>query len=333
MLFSDLKGFSKIKNNELKMRLVQFTENDILGQLLNSSNHIYHNTWGDAFYICSDNPLVLAEIALQIRDKIRNKDWKQFGLNESIAVRIALHAQMARVMLTPDGVVSNVIGKGVDKTARIEPITEPNDVICSEAFYQLLVNEEPVNISGIHIGRKALAKNFGQMDLFRLVWAREAPEQKLPAIVTPTLPMPRIKRKSTDREKTDFLYQAFGTIRSYLQEALSQLSNSNPDVEFSLRDITSAKYVCEVYLHGERKNGCKVWIGGHQFGGNGISYSEGSFGLETDGSINEMLQVEDDGSELYLKSFMGGVYGLAQDKMSPEQAAEYLWKRFIKQLE
>jgi len=64
MLFSDLKGFSKIKNDDLKTKLVNFTEHDILRQLLNPTNHIYVNTWGDAFYICSENPVALAEIAL-----------------------------------------------------------------------------------------------------------------------------------------------------------------------------------------------------------------------------------------------------------------------------
>jgi len=333
MLFSDLKGFSKIQNDELKTKLFRFTRKDILDQLLNPSNHIYYNTWGDAFFICSDNPVALAEIALQIRDKIRNKDWAHFGLTEGIAVRIALHAQMARVIMGPDGTVSNVVGKGVDKTARIEPVTEPNDVFCSDLFHQLLVNEGAQNIRGVAIGRRALAKSFGEMDLFRIVWTSEALQQPLPAAALQTRPMPQIKRKPTDRERTDFLYQSFSAIQSYFQAALSQLSNLYPDVETSLRVITNTKFVCEIYLHGQLKNSCKVWIGGHHFAGNSISYSEGRFGLDTDNSVNELLQVEDDGSDIFLKPLMSMDYGHAGGKMTPEQAAEYLWKRLTKALE
>jgi len=333
MLFSDLKGFSKIKNDDLKAKLVSFLKTDILGQLLDSTNHIYVNTWGDAFYICSENPIALAEIALLIRDRIKNKDWIRFGLNEDLEVRIALHAQMARVVTESDGRISNVTGKGVDTTARIEPVTKSNEVFCSEAFHQILVSENPRNIRSFPVGRTALAKNFGEMNLFRLVWTSESPQHPQFITGTPLPPMPPIKRKRTDREKTDFLYNAFNIIRSYLQQALDQLSNSNPDVECSLRDITNTKFICEIYLGGEHKNSCKVWIGGDLFGGNGISYSEGRFGLDNDSSINELLQVEDDGFEIFLKPLMGAVYGQSdKTKFSPEQAAEHLWKRFTNPL-
>jgi class 3 adenylate cyclase len=332
MLFSDLKGYSKIKNDDLKTNLVKFAENDIIGQLLNPSNHIYVNTWGDAFYICSENPVALAEIALQMRDKIRNKDWVKFGLNEDLEVRIALHTQIARVMSDPDGKISNVVGKAVDTTARIEPVTKPNDVFCSETFHHLLLNENPRNIRSIEVGRMPLAKNFGEMNLFRLVWASEAPLQTVPTTRL-TTPMPRINQKPTDRERNNFLYESLSTIRSYLQDALTQLSNANPNVEFSLRDITNTKLICEIYLNGQHKNSCKVWVGGHLLGSNAINYSEGRFDIDNDNSINEILQVEDDGSELYLKSIMGRVYGEVKDKLSPEDAAEHIWKRFTKPLE
>jgi len=334
MLFSDLKGFSKIQNDDLKTKLVNFARTDILGRLLNPTNHFYANTWGDAFNICSENPVALAEIALQIRDKIKNTDWIKFGLNEDVEVRIALHAQIAQVIVENDGTISNVVGKGVDTTARIEPVTIPNEVFCSETFHHLLVNEKPRNIRSFAKGRMMLAKGFGEMDLFGLVWASEASQQAQPITVrpTPTTPMPRINGKPTDRERNDFLYKAFSTIRSYLQEALGQLSSSNPNVEFSLRDITNTQFICEIYLNGQHKNSCKVWVGGHGLGSSAINYAEGRINVDRDGSINEILQVEDDGAELYFKSFMS-IYGQSLDKMSPEQAAEHIWIRFTKPLE
>src|ERR671923_2696332 len=89
MLFSDLKGFSKIKNDDLKEKLQVFLKREIQDRLLDSTNHFYFNTWGDAFYICSENPVRLAELALQIRDKVRNNDWIRFGLSEDLEIRIA----------------------------------------------------------------------------------------------------------------------------------------------------------------------------------------------------------------------------------------------------
>jgi len=333
MLFSDLKGYSKIKSDEIKTKLVNFTRTDILNQLLNSTNHIYQNTWGDAFFICSDNPVVLAEIALQIRDKIKNKDWMKFGLNEAVAIRIALHAQTAQVIVGPDGTVSNVVGKGVDKTARIEPITEPNEVFCSDVFYKFLINESPQNIRGIAIGRRPLAKNFGDMDLFRLVWTSETPQKPLATAVLNTPSIPLIKRKLTDLERNDFLFQTFSEILSYLRIALNQLSTSYSDVKGSLRVITDTKFICEVYMYGQLKNSCKIWIGRNMFPTNSINYSEGRFDLDNDNSFNESLQVEDNGSEMFLKPLMSMGYNNVSNKMSPEQAAEYLWRRLTSTLE
>jgi class 3 adenylate cyclase len=333
MLFSDLKGYSKIKSDEIKTKLVNFTRTDILNQLLNSTNHIYQNTWGDAFFICSDNPVVLAEIALQIRDKIKNKDWMKFGLDEAISVRIALHAQTAQVIVGLDGTVSNVVGKGVDTTARIEPVTEPNEVFCSDVFQQLLVSESAQNIRGIAIGRRALAKNFGDMDLFRLVWASETPQKPLAVASLKTPSIPLIKRKPSDLERNDFLYQAFREILSYLQTALNQVSTSYLEVKGSLRVINDTKFICEIYMDGQLKSSCKIWIGRDMFPTNSINYSEGRFGLNNDNSFNESLQVEDDGSKMFLKPLMSMGYNSANNKMSPEQAAEYLWKRLTNTLE
>ena len=66
ILFSDLKGFSKIKDDNLKAKLVQ-NLTDVKNHILNQDNNFFCNTWGDAFFICSYNPLDLAEIALKMK--------------------------------------------------------------------------------------------------------------------------------------------------------------------------------------------------------------------------------------------------------------------------
>jgi len=69
----------------------------------------------------------------------------------------------------------------------------------------------------------------------------------------------------------------------------------------------------------------------------GISYAEGPLHYGTN-SCNEMLSVSEDQGELRLSSLMGiglGQVGRQFDlkRMSPEQAAEYLWRRFVMPLE
>ena len=64
-----------------------------------------------------------------------------------------------------------------------------------------------------------------------------------------------------------------------------------------------------------------------------IGYSEGQR-IIRDNSYNEVIGVEEDGTDLYLKFSMGGLYYQQDVKhFNPEEAAEALWKRFAASLE
>jgi hypothetical protein len=146
-------------------------------------------------------------------------------------------------------------------------------------------------------------------------------------------PMPSIKRKPTDKQRSDFLYQAFAVIRSYLEEALQQLAATRPDIETEFRPVTNNKFVCEVYLNGELRGRCKIWIGGFTSPDSSINYAEGRFRIENDNSYNEVLHVESDGFELFLKPLINHSYGSSQSRLTPQQAAEHLWKRLTHPLQ
>lgn len=333
ILFSDLEGYSKVKDDTLKSRLVSILEDDVKNHILNPSNHFYYNTWGDAFFICSDNPAELADIALQMRDKVRNRNWKGLGYQDDIAIRIGLHIQRVKVSHNPDDTVKNVIGEGVDTTARIEPVTEPDQVFCSALFYQHLMTDENPKIKGLPVGKRQLAKSFGEMDLYRLLWSHEVAKH---ANSLPNIPLPKISQRPTDKQRNEFLYKAFDFIRSYLQNALVRLEAENPGIETSCREITSTKFVCEIYLRGESKSRCKIWIGGFFSRVDSIHYAGDNFDLNADNSWNESLQIDDDGSEIFLKPLMGMGFTVPKppkDKLSPSDAAEYLWARFVHVLE
>jgi class 3 adenylate cyclase len=172
MLFSDVKGFSKIQDNELIARFSDIIHGDIQ-QFLTPENHFRVNSWGDAFYICSESAIALTEIALQMRDKFRIHNWGKDGLPNDLAVRIALHMQEVKVIYKDEGTeVADVVGRDVNLAARIEPITEPNAVFCSELFYMFIKDRHP-KISGIYLGKKPLAKAFGELEMYELLWSHE----------------------------------------------------------------------------------------------------------------------------------------------------------------
>ena len=170
----------------------------------------------------------------------------------------------------------------------------------------------------------------------RLEKTDELASQKQASIQNPTFeaPLPEIKKKFTQRDKDIFLKDSFKKIKSYFQHALSRLEEKYPDIETDFTEIHNFKFTCTIYLNGDVKTKCKIWMGG-PLSSDSISYYEGDFNLDQDGSCNDWITVNDEGAALGLKPSGFGLVSpdIEKDKaLSPEKAAEYLWLRFTERL-
>jgi len=149
------------------------------------------------------------------------------------------------------------------------------------------------------------------------------------AIKAPSRYMPKIRRSPTDLEKRRFIQTCFDTLVRHFKEALAELSAQDAAIEGEIKEINATKYVAEIFVNGEKRAHCKFWLG-DRMGGDGIAYSETDFGWD-DNSFNEMLSLVQD--ELALKPLMGDFggragEGLNLEHLTPEEAAEFLWRRF-----
>ncbi len=149
----------------------------------------------------------------------------------------------------------------------------------------------------------------------------------------PIVPMPRIKQEVTDQDKTHFLRGAFKTIAMFFQTGLKQLSLQQAGLSVDYEDITNTQFMARIYHHGMERCTCKIWRDG--FSGEGIGYAEGRIAFGDNNSYNERLTVVQEGNALGLRMLMGGAYGYQDSTnfMTPTQAAESLWMRFIAPLE
>jgi len=107
-------------------------------------------------------------------------------------------------------------------------------------------------------------------------------------------------------------------------------------VEFDLTPVNATKFTAEIFVGGKSCARCKIWIGG-MMGGDDIAYAEGHTMLGSN-SLNEDLSIKEVNCELVLGSLMGTAFGGVGDgldlhRLSPEEAAEYLWRRFVWGLE
>jgi hypothetical protein len=148
------------------------------------------------------------------------------------------------------------------------------------------------------------------------------------------IPMPRIKKAFTDLDRERFLRESFAAIASYFQAALKYLDQGVPEIDTDFDEIQRYKFVARIFINGQEEARCKVWRGG--LGGDGIGYCEDFWDYDEDNTFSEQLSIESSDTELGLKFLMGcrwGNEGNARGLLSPQIAAEELWKRFIQRIE
>jgi hypothetical protein len=91
-----------------------------------------------------------------------------------------------------------------------------------------------------------------------------------------------------------------------------------------------------VFIIGKKAARCKIWFG-EMFSANQICYYEGNDNFGN--AINEALSIAHDDYELCLSALMKTGFNRGDvvkkmdlNKLSPEEAAEYLWQRFISKI-
>ena len=148
------------------------------------------------------------------------------------------------------------------------------------------------------------------------------------------VPLPKIKKEYTQRDKDIFLREALTTVRAYFQDALKELEHSYQEVQTDFMEIHNFKFICTVYVRGQVANRCKIWLGG-MMSTDSIAYQTGEFSIDTDNSFNALLRVNDGEQSLGFdcSGMWFGSYGNQQEQfVNAQEAAELLWRKFTDDL-
>jgi len=142
----------------------------------------------------------------------------------------------------------------------------------------------------------------------------------------------RVRRDFTDREKDEFLEHSFAYIERFFDNSLAELQARNPGIEARFRKIDATHFTASVYVHGQKRTGCRIWLAGRESFAGGIGFSTGE--ASDDHSFNEALSVVDDGYSLLFKAFGLAFHGgTRDDNLTQHGGAEYLWSVFIRTLQ
>lgn len=169
LLFSDVKGFSKMSEKEC-LNFCKFFHSGIQRDVLSRYDReiTLKNTWGDALHVVMNDVFLAGKLALELRDWVANYDWIAAGLKTQLKIRIGLHAGV--VSHVEDPIISNFnyIGRNTSKAARIEPITFEGQVFVSQAYASLLAAETQNELTCEYVGNRDLPKNSGSIKVYLL---------------------------------------------------------------------------------------------------------------------------------------------------------------------
>jgi len=141
-------------------------------------------------------------------------------------------------------------------------------------------------------------------------------------IATMELPsIPILKIEKTDLEKRQFILQTFHTIENYFSRALEEIKLQNPSLDYLYRRITNECFITELFLNGSHKGQCKIWIPHNGYSRDSIHYNQDL----SETSWMDAIRLSNNKFELSLCAWN-------LQEASPEQIAEYLWKKLTEQL-
>ncbi len=166
MLFGDVKGFSKLKDEEIPIFVARLlgTIGEVLARY--GSAVLFRNTWGDGIFAVFSDAQTAAACALELQAAIGRLDLVALGLPPSLALRLGGH--YGPVYGVPDPVlgVANFFGAHVSRTARIEPVTPEGSVYVSEPFAAALALEGNKRFGCDYVGQMAAAKGYGSFRMY-----------------------------------------------------------------------------------------------------------------------------------------------------------------------
>lgn len=171
-LFADVVNFSKLSEPQVLV----FIEN-VLGSIANLIDSMpkrarprIQQTWGDALYGVWARVPDAGEFALMLSDLITKVPWHTLGLPSNLNIRISLHAAPVHVVTDPILRLRNYTGVHTSRAARIEPITPPGSVYCTQAFAAISEMLGVQSYECTYVGNVPLAKKYGMQPVYAVRW-------------------------------------------------------------------------------------------------------------------------------------------------------------------
>lgn len=173
ILFADIIGYSSL-NLKQKLALREEVVVDALKAIkeeVGGHNISHYKSWGECYLILFSSVNAGVKAALTLRDKfLLRANLTKLGLPPSLSICCSLHVGDVVIKDFENPIYSekkqDVIGKNIDLTTKIEPLTPPGHVWATEQVFLSLQDSSQDGISFDPIGKRKLAKKWGMQNLY-----------------------------------------------------------------------------------------------------------------------------------------------------------------------
>jgi class 3 adenylate cyclase len=173
MAFVDVVGYGQL--DEPQVAYFQQTVVPNIAAFLRAltARPMFVQIWGDALYLGFSDVREGGVAVLALRRFFAAIQWDENGFKKPLKLRIAIHS--GPVMTAVDPFNGNIYFTGtvVSRAARIEPLTDEDQIFCSDAFAAIASALRVKEFSCAFAGTYLLPKNAGEEPLFRLLPAAE----------------------------------------------------------------------------------------------------------------------------------------------------------------
>ncbi|OFZ23560.1 MAG: hypothetical protein A2202_04320 [Bdellovibrionales bacterium RIFOXYA1_FULL_36_14] len=168
LLYADAVNYSKLSDYE--MMVFGEVTLEFLNKTLKQNNYKVgeKNTWGDAFFISFYDAKDAGCCSLTMMDFMNTFNWRSVGISKNIKIRMALHVGVAYSFMNP--LTGNITFNGINvcRAARMESITPPGRVFCSEEFAAFCETLSIDKFSCSYVGQKLMPKHLGKYPTYLL---------------------------------------------------------------------------------------------------------------------------------------------------------------------
>jgi hypothetical protein len=145
---------------------------------------------------------------------------------------------------------------------------------------------------------------------------------------------PRIKQDFDSIQRAEYADRAFATIREYFRASCAELAQIGDDLRAKFEEMDATAFTCSVVNRAKRQGG-EAHITVHNCKSRTAGFGDMSYVNQPHAernTSNGSIRVANDDYQLFLSmDHYGMSSGRDGDKTTPEQAAETLWSKFVRQ--